>query len=93
MYKRTEENKKPKPYMEALDEWLYEQVIDPLYAAFDQFIADCNDGLTQDEATAKGEPAVEAVKKAIKEKILQSYHNGQAAKTSAQGERRPYGNR
>jgi hypothetical protein len=63
---------KPKNYLHELDEWVYDKVITPLEAAF------------QDSQKFKSdEPfdlATEEVKKAIRAKVLESYHNGQDAK-------------
>jgi hypothetical protein len=65
------EQDKATGYMQQLDRWIADTVIWPLAQAF------------QDrERTGKDEPfdqTVVVVKKAIREKVLESYHNGKAA--------------
>jgi hypothetical protein len=79
MFNRTsEQNQKPN-YMASLDAWLDDNVISKLSAAFEQYAIDADEGRTQAEAAAKVDPVVEEVKKAIKGKILESYHNGKEA--------------
>jgi len=57
----------------SFDEWIEEEVINRLFAAWK----------AEDEGDDREEENVEvmiqAVRKAIKEKVLESYHNGQAA--------------
>jgi hypothetical protein len=65
--------------MQQLNEWLDENVIYKLSAAFEEYAEDADRGLSQEEAKAKVEPVVEAVKRALREKMLESYRNGQAA--------------
>ena len=59
---------KQSSFMEELDEWTLATVINPLHAAVTE-----GDGEDCDAAN-------EAVTKAIRAKVLESYHNGQAAK-------------
>lgn len=49
-------------YMSQLDDWMEENVLEPLYHAF-----------TPEDVDAE---AVTRVRKAIKQKVLGSYHNG-----------------
>lgn len=83
--------------MQQLDAWLDEAVIDPLSQAFEEYGSAMDAGVPQEEAAAKIDPVVDQVKKAIKEKILESYHNGQKGKGSrsnyARGEGRRYGSK
>ena len=58
------EQKKPS-FMEELDRWTESTIIGPLFASE-------TDG-------ADWEPAIERVKKAIRQKVLESYRNGQVA--------------
>jgi hypothetical protein len=74
-------------YMQQLNEWLDENVIYKLSAAFEGYAADAEAGLSQAEAAAKVEPVAEAVKKALREKMLESYRNGQAAGLRKEGRR------
>ena len=53
--------------MQELDDWIEEEVFENLYAIWSR----SQDG----DMTATAEP----VKKAIRQKVLDSYHNGQAA--------------
>jgi len=53
-------------FMQELDLWIDANVIDPL----------STDGAEGEELT---EETVEQVKKAIRQKVLESYHNGQKA--------------
>jgi hypothetical protein len=62
----SEQQQKPKSYMEELDEWCQLNVIEPLYAV-DQ----------SDEQSWLG--AEKLVMSAIRAKVLESYRNGQAA--------------
>ena len=61
------EQDKPKSFMQQLDEWTDTTIILPLYAAFAK------------DSESVYEEAVAMVKKAIREKVLESYHNGQGA--------------
>ena len=58
------EQKKPS-FMEELDRWTESTIIGPLFASE-----------TEGE---DWEPAIERVKKAIRQKVLESYRNGQVA--------------
>jgi hypothetical protein len=62
---------KPMSFMQELDKWTEATIIRPLHHA----IVEGDD----DDCTA----ASEAVKKAIREKTLESYHNGQKANVAA----------
>jgi hypothetical protein len=64
------EQDKPKNYMQALDEWIEQTVIEPIYRA-------CQLGPEMMVTTNL------SVKKAIREKVLESYHNGKAAQGPA----------
>ena len=64
-------------YMQQLDEWTQETILDPLYKAWeavenapDEFREECQDELTE---------VVLTVKKTVRERVLQSYRNGQKA--------------
>ena len=57
---------KPKSYMQQLDEWIEATVITPL-------VDPLNIPPSEDF-----EQTIQTVKKAIQEKVLESYHNGQA---------------
>ena len=64
-------------YMQQLDEWTQKTLLDPLYKAWelvesvpDEYAEDAQNDLLA---------AVGEVKKAIREKVLQSYRNGQKA--------------
>jgi hypothetical protein len=61
------EQDKPKSYMQQLDDWIEAYVLGPLLVP----------GLGDPDE--KYEVTVGRVKKAIREKVLESYHNGQAA--------------
>jgi hypothetical protein len=68
--KHMSEQEKPMSYMEELDQWIEEEVFENLYALWQR----SQDG---DMAASGGE-----VKKAIREKIRESYHNGQKSWTA-----------
>lgn len=71
-------NKAPS-YMQELDSWIQKRVIDPLSkAVFDYHTASPLPSGDEDEL----ETTVADVKRAIREKVLESYHNGQAAEKS-----------
>jgi hypothetical protein len=61
-------------FMQQLDEWIDGNVITPLLEA-DPYEPDNTAGGNVSEL----QTAVETVKKAIRAKVLESYHNGQAA--------------
>lgn len=77
--------------MSQLNEWTEEYIVHPLSQAFEEYSADADRGLTQDEAAVKVNEVVEVVQKAIREKMLESYRNGQAA--GPRRERRQYASR
>lgn len=87
MFARTKQGENKKSYMQQLDEWLQEEVIYKLARGFEEYGAAAEAGVPQDEAAGRLDPIVAEVKKAIKEKILESYHNGKEAKSSRQWER------
>ncbi len=58
----SEQQQKPKSFMQELDEWCEGAVINPLL------------GPEHEESL---DQTVESVKKAIRAKVLESYHNGQ----------------
>jgi len=61
----SEQEKSKSSFMQELDQWTESTVIGPLFAS---------------ETNGEDwEPAIERVKKAIREKVLQSYRNGQVA--------------
>src|SRR5262249_4744516 len=70
------EQDKVKGYMQQLDDWIDANVISPLYVAY------CESGTDR----AK-EQAEEAVHKAIREKALESYHNGKRSPSRNTGGR------
>ena len=56
---------KQSSFMEKLDQWTESTIIGPLFAS---------------ETTGEDwEPAIERVKKAVRQKVLESYRNGQVA--------------
>jgi hypothetical protein len=61
----SEQEKQKSSFMQELDQWTESTIIGPLFASE-------TDG-------EDWEPAIERVKKAVREKVLQSYRNGQAA--------------
>lgn len=61
------EQEKPKSFMEKLDQWTDVNVVNPLHEVITE-----GDG-------AECDAACESVKKAIREKVLESYRNGQKA--------------
>jgi hypothetical protein len=62
----TSTEDKPKSFMQELDEWAEAAVIEPIYLA-------CQMGPEMMVTTNV------SIKKAIREKVLESYHNGQKA--------------
>jgi hypothetical protein len=75
------EQDKPKNYMQQLDEWTDATIVLPLYAAFAK------------DSESVYEEAVLMVKKAIREKVLESYHNGKAAQAPRAYKRPGYAKR
>jgi hypothetical protein len=73
----SEQEKKPS-YMEELDRWTESTIIGPLLASE-----------TDEE---DWEPTIERVKKAVRQKVLESYRNGQVAgpRQAVQERRRVY---
>jgi len=69
---------RPQSFMQELDTWTEDQVVSPLLDAW----AGQEDNPVSQEAV---ELATQEVKKAIREKVLESYHNGQKA-----GPRKPF---
>jgi hypothetical protein len=59
------EQEKPKSYLQELDQWTQTNVIDALF--------------NSDPIEGDWSELVAQVKKAIRTKVLESYHNGQAA--------------
>ncbi|MEW6058058.1 MAG: hypothetical protein AB1540_15735 [Bdellovibrionota bacterium] len=72
---------KPKSFMQELDLWSDEHVIGPLI-----------DPHYSDPAENR-EATIARVKKAIREKVLESYRNGQGAGPAKAGARRSYAKR
>ena len=61
----SEQEKQKSSFMEELDGWTESTIIGPLFAS--------------ETDQEDWEPAIERVKKAIRQKVLESYRNGQAA--------------
>jgi hypothetical protein len=90
MFKRTNQEAgqaQAKGYLQSLDGWIDEQVIEPLFEVW-ELGAKAADDDTVKEAAQETEQTRKAVYKAIKDKVLESYRNGQ--KTGPQGQSRPY---
>ena len=70
------EQEKRSSFMQELDQWTESTIIGPLFAS----------------ETDGEEPAIERVKKAIRQKVLESYRNGQVAgpRQPVQERRRSY---
>jgi hypothetical protein len=64
-------------YMSQLDEWTEQTIIFPLFEAAQNY----KDGSAESDAAMKRTHAI--VLKAVREKVLESYRNGQAAKSPA----------
>ena len=69
-------------YMQELDQWTQETIIDRIHNAFEEY----GDAIHEDERPHLDEEAAQIyekawteVKKAVREKVLQSYRNGQKA--------------
>ena len=62
-------------YMQQLDEWTQEIIIDPLYKAWDA-VENAPDEVREESQAELTEVAL-TVKKAVRERVLQSYRNGQ----------------
>src|SRR4051812_13164066 len=63
----SEQIKKPSSYMQELDKWIEEQVIEPLQ---DQWSRAMDGDMAAN---------TDSIKRAIKQKVLESYRNGQKA--------------
>lgn len=75
MFKFNQKNKTEKTYMEQLDEWIEYGVINPLFEAWSAY-----DRGGFDPSRAEGrEMVIGSIKKAVREKVLESYRNGQRA--------------
>jgi uncharacterized protein YegL len=70
----SEQEKQKSSFMQELDQWIDANVVQPLLEA-DQFEPDSLAGGNVSEL----QTAIAAVKRSIREKVLQSYRNGQAA--------------
>jgi hypothetical protein len=97
MFNKTSEGENQKTnYMAQLDEWTDEQVIKPLFEAW-EFQEKAHDDESAKLAAQEVEEAVKDVHKAIREKVLESYRNGLKAKDSRPSRsgaaRRQYGAR
>jgi imidazole glycerol phosphate synthase subunit HisF len=71
---------KPKGYMHELDQWIEEAVLAPLWASWDRY---ASEHVPEAQARADADAAVAGIKKVIREKVLESYHNGQGARVPA----------
>ena len=81
------EQNKPTGYMQELDTWVEKTVIDPLFA---HWPADYEPHpMTEGEI----EETVATVKKVIRKKVLESYHNGKAAQGPGARKRPGYAKR
>jgi len=81
MYKRTEANKNKKSFMQELDEWSEENILHPLHEVWHAYYgADSSE--EAEETTKQAGLREQEVKKAIREKVLESYHNGLKAKAT-----------
>jgi hypothetical protein len=69
------EQTKPSRYMQELDAWTEEHVIDPLLAASSAEAQQDN----EPQSLKDTDTACQEVKRAIRGKVLDSYHNGQKA--------------
>ena len=75
-------NQQKPSYMQQLDEWTQETIIDPIHSAFEEY----GDAVHEDERPHQDEEAAQIfekawaeVKKAVRERVLESYRNGQKA--------------
>ena len=64
-------------YMQQLDEWTQESIIDPLYKGW-ATVENAPDEVREESQAELTEVAL-TVKKAVRERVLQSYRNGQKA--------------
>jgi hypothetical protein len=81
------EQKKSSGYMQELDKWTQENVLDPLFAFWPEVY------MPHPMTEGEMEDATEKVKKAIREKVLESYHNGKAARDTGAHKRLGYAKR
>jgi hypothetical protein len=65
-------------FMQQLDGWTEAQVIKPAIAAWREY-QDLLDQLPEEDAKDAFRTAMDEVKKAVREKVLESYRNGQQA--------------
>jgi len=74
----SEQEKQKSSFMEELDQWTESTIIGPLFAS--------------ETDQEDWEPTIDRVKKAIRQKVLESYRNGQAAgpRKPVQERRRAY---
>ena len=75
-----------KSYMQQLDDWTNSHVIAPLIRVYDSEEAQ---GLSSEEAERRQSEVFAQVEKAIREKVLESYRNGQAAGPAKRFYRKP----
>jgi hypothetical protein len=88
MFKRNQEQSQP-GYMQKLNAWLDEHVFGPLSDAFEESAEARQAGATEDEEASRMFEVIDAVRREIREEMLQSYKNGKAA--GNRPERRPRG--
>ena len=68
-------------YMAQLDEWTHKVIVDRLFGAWQDYSQASNpaSGFSEAEGEEVLNRALAEVKKAIRDKVLESYRNGQAA--------------
>jgi len=76
MFKKTNQEKRPEEVISLLNDWLDEEVIYRLSAAFEEYCADAQTGVSQDEAMDKVEPIADEVRQGIKLKVMEAYRKG-----------------
>jgi hypothetical protein len=81
------EQNKPTGFMQELDKWVENTVIDPLLAHWPA------DYEPHPMSEGEIEDTVEKIKKAIREKVLESYRNGKAAQAPRAYKRTSYAKR
>jgi hypothetical protein len=84
MFKKSSEGEnqnQKQSYMVQLDDWIGNEVIEPLYDAW-KYVERVGDEESAKEAAQEAEEIEKAVHKAIREKVLESYRNGMKAKGS-----------
>ncbi len=78
MYKHPEV--KPKVnYMQELDTWLDELLTDKMIGAYTEIVVNANANARQDEVYTQFDGVYQEIKKALKAKMLESFHNGKKA--------------